>query len=493
MIKYIVSVLFLVASSLADINSRYFPSNFKIGVANAAPQIEGAWNEDGKGETVWDHFAHTYPEKIVDGTGPDVASDSYHKYKEDVAMVKAMGLDYYRLSIAWSRILPTGYTDQVNQPGVDYYTNLFAELKANNIEPMVTLYHWDLPQPLEEELGGWLNEQTADLFAEFARLCYQLYGDDVKMWITINEPKQVCQSGYGTGILAPGIVSDGIGDYVCARNVILAHAKAYHIYDDEFRATQGGRVAMVIDTLWFEPGSDSEADKEAAERILQFSFGLYGNPIYIGDWPQVVIDRVAMRSTQEGYAQSRLPAFSAEEIDYIKGTYDYLALNHYTTHMVNATEETAIGTPGYGADISVREWQQPDWPPGAASWFSVVPWGLRNLLVWLKNTYGDIEIVITENGLSDTSGIMEDDHRIYYFQNYLSNCLDAIYEDGVNLSTYIAWSILDDWEWTGGFTSFLGMYSVNFTDPERTRTPRKSATFFTDIVKNRCLVDTCTE
>ncbi|KAJ8933569.1 hypothetical protein NQ314_013924 [Rhamnusium bicolor] len=253
------------------INTRHFPTNFKFGVANAATQIEGGWDEDGKGETIWDHFAHYHPEKISDGSSPDVACDSYHKYKEDVALVKAMGLDYYRLSIAWSRILPTGYTNQVNQAGVDYYNKVFAELKANGIEPMVTLFHWDLPQPLEDELGGWLNIETANLFAEYAKLYYELFGDVVKIWLTINEPKQVCQLGYGTGGFAPGVVSNGVGEYVCAYNVILAHAKAYHIYDDDFRATQGGRVSMVIDTTWYEPGSESEEDKEASERILQFS------------------------------------------------------------------------------------------------------------------------------------------------------------------------------------------------------------------------------
>ncbi|XP_023312165.1 myrosinase 1-like [Anoplophora glabripennis] len=271
--KVLVLVFSLFYVGLADdeINSRYFPKNFKFGVANAAPQIEGGWNEDGKTESIWDHFVHTHPEKIVDRSTLDIACDSYHKYKEDVAMVKAMGLDYYRLSIAWARILPTGYPDKVNQAGVRYYKNLFAELKAVNVEPMVTLYHWDLPQTLEDQLGGWLNETVADLFAEYARLCFELFKDDVKMWITINEPKQVCQAGYGTGYLAPGVVSNGVGEYICARNVILAHAKAYHIYDDEFRATNQGRIAMVIDTSWSEPGSDSEEDQEAAERMLQFT------------------------------------------------------------------------------------------------------------------------------------------------------------------------------------------------------------------------------
>lgn len=171
----------------------------------------------------------------------DVAADSYHRYKEDIAALKDVGMQTYRLSIAWSRILPTGYANKVNQLGVQYYKNLLAELKSNNIEPLVTLYHWDLPQVLQTQMGGWLNESIADLFADYARVCYKLFGDEVKWWVIINEPKQVCLSGYGIGDFAPGIVSNGVGDYICAKNVLLAHAKAYHVYSKEFKSTQHGR------------------------------------------------------------------------------------------------------------------------------------------------------------------------------------------------------------------------------------------------------------
>lgn len=199
---------------------------------------------DGKSESIWDRFAHERPEIITDGSNLDIAADSYHKYKEDVSFVKAVGMDSYRLSIAWARILPSGYPDSLNYLGVQYYKNLFQELKDNNIEPLVTLYHWDLPQVLEETIGGWLNETTADLFAEYARICYQLFGDDIKLWITLNEPKQVCGGGYGGGWGAPGVVSPGELEYVCTRNVLLAHAKAWHIYDDEFRQTQKGKLCI---------------------------------------------------------------------------------------------------------------------------------------------------------------------------------------------------------------------------------------------------------
>lgn len=212
-----------------------------LGVANAATQIEGGWNEDGKSESIWDHFAHNFPEKIADKSNADIACDSYHKYKEDVALIKAMGLNHYRLSIAWTRVLPTGRTDNVNEAGVQYYKNVFKELRDNGIIPMVTLYHWDLPQILQEEMGGFMNESIADLFGDYARFCFETFGEDVQWWVTINEPKQVCQVGYGAGRYAPGIKSNGVGDYVCAKNLLLAHARAWHIYDEEFREKNQGK------------------------------------------------------------------------------------------------------------------------------------------------------------------------------------------------------------------------------------------------------------
>ncbi|CAG9832194.1 unnamed protein product [Diabrotica balteata] len=472
-----------------SINSHRFPKNFKFGVANAAPQIEGGALEDGKSESIWDTFTRVYPERMADRSSPAVACDSYHKYKEDVALVKAMGLDHYRFSIAWSRILPTGLIDQINEPGVQYYKNLLNELKANKIEPLVTINHWDLPQALHESMNGWLNETIIDIFGDYARLCYQLFGDSVKLWTTINEPKQVCRPGYGTGVFPPNVNSNGVGEYICVKNILLAHARAYHIYDKEFREKQQGKVTIILDSLFYEPGSDSEEDKAAVERGLQFDIGIYANPIYNGDWPQLVKDRIAYRSKLEGLEKSRLPELTKEEIDYIRGTYDFFALNHYSTNMVNSTEEPPPGNPSYEADQNIVTWHKPEWEMGSADWFWVVPEGLRHFLNWIRKNYGDVEIFITENGFSDTTGILEDYRRINYYEQYLSSCLNAIYEDNIKLIGYTAWSIIDDWEWMSGYTSFLGMYRVNFTDPERTRTKRLSAEYFTKIVSNRCLVD----
>lgn len=226
-------------SAAQDIDNRKFPPNFLFGTATAAYQIEGGWNEEGKGENIWDHMSHSPETLILQNQTGDVACDSYHKYKEDVRMLAYLGVTHYRFSISWSRILPTGYTNLINDAGVEYYKNLLSELKANNITPMVTLYHWDLPQSLQD-LGGWPNPLLADIFAEYARVVFSLFGDEVKHWMTFNEIQQICHEGYGLGAKAPGIRASGIGEYRCGHVVIKAHAKAYHLYQRLFREKQGG-------------------------------------------------------------------------------------------------------------------------------------------------------------------------------------------------------------------------------------------------------------
>ncbi|KAJ8923929.1 hypothetical protein NQ315_006705 [Exocentrus adspersus] len=500
--RFVIFTLFVV-SSFGDgddddvgyeVTNKTFPKGFLFGVATAAYQIEGGWDEDGKGEQIWDTWIHSNPKIVADGSTGDVASDSYHKYKEDVACMTEVGVHYYRFSIAWARILPNGRTNKVNKAGIDYYLNLLKELKANGIEAMVTLYHWDLPTALHN-IGGWTNPEVVHLFAEYAQLCYELFGDYVKTWVTINEPKQICHGGYAYDGsepgYAPGINSAGIGEYLCARHVLLAHAKAWHIYDTEFRSTQNGRITIVMDSDWFEPTTDSAEDKEAAETKIQFVYGMYANPVFIGDWPQVMIDRVADRSLKEGFDQTRLPPFSSEEVADIRGSYDFLAINHYTSYMVSAAAEPKIDNPSWVKDAGGHVYQKDTWQQAAIDWFRIVPWGIGKLLKWIKATYGDLEIMITENGVSDRNGTLEDDHRIRYLKLYMSHLLDAMYEDNINITGYTLWSIIDNFEWTQGFNGKLGIYYVNTSDPERPRVPKKSSKYYANVIKTLCLQDSC--
>lgn len=206
---------------------------------------------------------------IKDHSNGDVAADSYHLYKTDVELMKELGLNFYRFSISWPRILPQGFAHHVNEAGVKYYSDLIDELIKHGIEPMVTMYHWDLPANLQT-LGGWTNPLVTTWFANYAKVLFDRFGDRVKLWVTINEPKQICYEGYGSDVKAPMLNMTGIAEYMCAKNVLLAHAKAFHLYDDVYRSRQNGRIGISISCTWYEPASDSPEDHQAAEDARQF-------------------------------------------------------------------------------------------------------------------------------------------------------------------------------------------------------------------------------
>ncbi|CAG9765651.1 unnamed protein product [Ceutorhynchus assimilis] len=485
----------LSASSDDAINNHNFPENFSLGVATAAFQIEGAWNADGKGENLWDWFMHKYPEKIEGQANGDVACDSYYQWQEDVKLLRDLGVNHYRLSISWTRILPDGLANNftLNQKGVNYYRTIFKILLDAGITPYVTLYHWDLPLPLHQ-LGGWVNPIIADHFAAYARVCFQQFGDLVKNWITINEPQTYCSLGYLTGEHAPGYILPAEAIYKCAYTTVMAHAKAYHIYQDEFKRTQNGRVSIVLDSPWFQPPSDSDEDQLASQRAFDFTLGLYANPIYVGNWPEQVISIVDYRSEMEGYPSSRLPKFTDEEIAYIKGTYDFFCLNSYSTnfayHQNNKDERIDPDNVSFLSDQGVGFYVDPKWP-SEVDWVNLVPSGFRKLIKYVHDTYNQPEIFITENGWaqnSTTSGT-EDPARITYIKQYLSAALDAIYIDGANVTGYTVWSLMDNLEWDHGYQIKMGLVQVDFESVDRTRTPKASYTWYQNIIKNRCLAD----
>ncbi|XP_076259783.1 myrosinase 1-like [Rhynchophorus ferrugineus] len=483
--------VFWLPGILGQISNKKFPESFQFGAATAAYQIEGAWDEDGKGESMWDRFIHEDPDRVKDRQNADIACDSYHKWREDIELLKELDVTLYRFSISWPRILPNGTPNKINQAGIDHYKTFIKALKEAGIEPIVTLYHWDLPQHLLE-LGGWLNEQIADYFGEYARIAFKNFGDDVKIWATINEPKSTCLIGYGAGDSPPGLklVADGV--YQCAKVQLLAHAKAYHIYDDEFRAQQGGRISLVLDTTYNEPASDSDADKFGAELETEFNLGWYANPVYIGDWPELMKTRIANRSRQEGYSFSRLPEFTAEQLKYVNGTFDYFGLNMYTGLTAQYTGEFDIGEPNYYLDKGTSTSHGADWTPSSVSWLYSYPVGMRKLLNLVWNKYNPGTIYVTENGWA-SDGSLNDQGRIDYLQAYLSNLLDAILEDGVNVAGYTTWSLMDNFEWTEGYTQKFGIIHVDFDSPNRTRTFKESGRWYQKVVATRCLIDSCDE
>ncbi|XP_045512033.1 myrosinase 1-like isoform X2 [Pieris brassicae] len=460
---------------------RQFPNHFLFGTATASYQIEGAWNVDGKSENIWDHLSHQTPCVINNCDTGDVAENSYYLYKRDVEMLRELGVDFYRFSISWTRIFPTGFTDKINEAGVKYYNNLIDELLKNGIIPMLTLFHWDLPQNLQQ-LGGWANPHIVEWFGDYAKAAFELFGDRVKYWITINEPYQICHMGYGAKDLAPLLDSKGFGEYLCAKYLLLGHAKAYHTYNNEFRQHQGGEIFITLSAHWFEP--DGEDNVEAANDSNEFNWGHYAHPIFsaTGDYPPVMKERIAARSFEQGFQRSRLPEFTAEEIEYVRGTSDYFGLNHYSASYAyrNSSVEGYHASPSIFDDVGVITYNKDSGEGIVGS-----PWAFYKLLKSINEMYGNPPVFITENGRGNDGGL-EDDDRVTYYRQYISAMLDAM-DEGCDVRGYTTWSLMDNFEWLKGYSVRFGLYQVDMSSPERTRTPRKSALVYKEMLRSRCL------
>jgi lactase-phlorizin hydrolase len=299
------------------------------------------------------------------------------------------------------------------------------------------------------------------------------YGDRVTKWITFNEAYVFCQEGYGDGVHSPGITIPATEPYKCMHNTLKSHALAYRLYESQFKGIQGGVVGISIDAAWYEPKDpNNPADVEAAKRASEFGHGWAGFPVVFGDYPPTMRQYIGRKSEQEGREESRLPVFTDEWKELLKGSADFLGLNHYTTELVAAENRTDIGL--YG-DQDNRKSFDPDWPESAADWLRVVPFGFRRMLNWIKNTYGNPVVYVTENGFSDEdSAGLSDDRRIDYYNSYINNMLKAVVKDGCNVKAYTAWSLMDNFEWARGYTQRYGSHYVGFNSLNRTRTPKKS-------------------
>ncbi|XP_028166104.1 myrosinase 1-like [Ostrinia furnacalis] len=487
------SILFVHSEASLDLaggpKSNYtFPKDFVFGVSTAAVQIEGAWNTDGKSESIWDHLVHTNKSFVKDGSNADVAADSYHLYKRDAEMVHELGVDIYRFSISWPRILPTGLTNEINPLGLQYYSNLIDELLKYKITPMVTIYHWDLPQKLQD-IGGWTNAHIVDYYTDYANILFKNFGSRVKYWVTFNEPMQTCLEGYGGTYRAPALNRHGIAEYLCTHNLLKAHASVFHLFNDTYRPQFGGEIGMSLDSNWAEPKTDSPRDKEAAELYLKTHMGWYAHPVYSaeGNYPPELIKLVDEKSRQQNYTRSRLPKFSPAEVEYIRGTADFFGLNHYTTYLLSMADKEVGAVPSHENDVGIVRIQDPNWPSMSSSaWLKVVPFGFRRLLKYITKTYNGVPIIVTENGYADFSGV-EDSARVSYYNHYLNALLHAIHEDRSNVRGYFAWSLMDNFEWDDGYVSRFGLYLVDFNSPNKTRTAKHSAKLYSSVVSTRRL------
>ncbi|XP_018092335.2 lactase-phlorizin hydrolase [Xenopus laevis] len=459
-----------------------FPKDFAWSVASAAFQIEGGWRADGKGLSIWDQFTHS-PSRIEDDSNGDVACNSYNKMEQDLEMLKNLKVSHYRFSISWPRVLPDGTVQSFNQAGLNYYIRLIDALLAANIIPQVTLYHWDLPQALQN-VGGWENETMVQWFKEYADLMFQKLGDKVKFWITFNEPYIIALLGYGYGNFAPGVNERiGTAPYVVGHNVIKAHAEAWHLYNDKYRATQGGLISITVNSDWAEPRNPyNQEDVEAARTYMSFFCGWFADPIFHGDYNEVMKSRILERSLGQGLTKSRLPEFTESEKQRIKGTHDFFGLNHYTS-VLTAPLNFPEGDPTYDADRGTSVISDRTWLGSGSNWLRITPFGLRRLLNWIKETYNNPPIYVTENGISERGTNLKDVWREHYYKYYINEALKAVKYDGADLRGYAAWSLMDNFEWAAGYTERFGLYYVNFTDPSLQRIPKDSAKYYRSLIQ----------
>lgn len=463
-----------------------FPNGFLWGTATASYQIEGAYNEDGRGLSIWDALSHTKGQ-TTDGATGDVACDHYHRFEQDVALMADMGLSHYRFSISWSRILPRGVYEKeedINAAGIAFYNRLIDALLAKSIQPIVTLYHWDLPLSLEMQHDGWLNKDfIVPAFTKYAGLCFTSFGDRVKSWLTLNEPWCCAALGYASGEHAPGrSQAPGSEPYVAAHSLLLAHAHAVHKYRSEFKEHQQGQIGITLNSDWSEPlpSSDPEdwkRNQAASERAMLFNLGWFADPVYKdGDYPELM----------KAVVGDRLPVFTEDEKKLLLHSSDFFGLNHYSTTYGSPGGKNGIPKeePSFWTDVNVTASADPAWAKTDMGW-NVVPSGFRKLLEWIDARYHPSGgILVTENGCAvhepTVATAVNDEFRVQFFRSYLCELHQAI-AHGVEVKGYFAWSFCDNFEWALGYSKRFGLHFVDFDTQERTA--KKSARWFAHVIK----------
>lgn len=449
-----------------------FPDGFLWGAATSSFQIEGAWDEDGKGPSKWDAFS-TIPGKTRSGDTAQVACDHYHRYKEDVALMKQLGLTAYRMSISWPRVMPTG-EGQVNESGLQFYSDLIDELLDNDITPFVGLYHWEMPLQLEMCKGGWLNPQIEEWLCAYARICFDRFGDRVKHWATLNEPHAEAHCGYHWGVHAPGRMVDAEHDvYRVGYHMLRAHAKVVDLYRREFQPTQKGQIGLVTSTHWAEPLHDDDDCREATKRSVEFNYGWYGHPIYFGDYPECM---------REHMPSDILVPFTDEDKALIKGSADWLGLNHYHTVQAQLADHHLEDGGAFIGEAGIME-HKPDNELVQRFGNNCTPEGLEKTLLWMHDVYNGMPVYVTENGLaarglSDTEQI-DDQFRADHYRGFIAACGRAI-DRGADVRGFFAWSLMDNFEWGSGYSSRFGLIHVDFDT--LARTPKTSFRYYRDVI-----------
>ncbi|RII17844.1 Bifunctional beta-D-glucosidase/beta-D-fucosidase [Streptomyces sp. YIM 130001] len=459
-----------------------FPEYFLWGTATASYQIEGAAAEDGRTPSIWDTYART-PGRVRNGDTGDTATDHYHRWREDVALMAELGVGAYRFSLAWPRIQPTGRGPAV-QKGLDFYRRLVDELLDKGIEPVATLYHWDLPQELEDA-GGWPERDTAERFAEYASFAADALGDRVKTWTTLNEPWCSAFLGYGSGVHAPGR-TDPAAALRAAHHLNLGHGLAVQALRDRLRP--GARCSVTLNVHQVRPQTGSEEDTNAARRIDALANRVFTGPMLRGAYPEDLLKDTASL-TDWSFVRDG-------DLEQIRRPLDFLGVNYYTPTVVSyAPDRAGHGSDGHGASTH-SPWPAADdvafhQPPGerTAMGWAVDATGLYDLLIRLAADFPRLPLVVTENGAAfddyaDPSGTVNDPARIAYVRDHLAAVHRAV-EDGADVRGYFLWSLLDNFEWAHGYSKRFGAVYVDY--PTGTRIPKASARWYAEVARTGVL------
>jgi beta-glucosidase len=439
-------------------SSPAFPASFLWGAATSAYQIEGSPLADGAGPSIWHRFVRT-PGRIVDGETGDVACDHYRRFASDVALMQSLGLSAYRFSISWSRVLPAG-RGKVNPAGLGFYERLVDSLLAAGIQPMATLYHWDLPAALDDR-GGWLNPDVADWFADYASVVYRALDDRVHLWATLNEPWVVTDGGYLQGALAPGH-RNRFEAPIASHQLMRSHGKAVQAY----RAEGRHQVGLVVNIEPKYPASDSPADVAATARAHAYMNRQYLDPALLGSYPEEL---------REIFGEA-WPEWPAADMALIRQPLDFVGINYYTR---NVTRHDDLAWPLRAAPVRQKQatYTETGW--------EVFPQGLTDTLLWVRQRYGDIAQYVTENGAAffdppmAENGRIDDPLRVDYLRKHIGAAAEAL-RRGVDLRGYFAWSLLDNMEWSLGYSKRFGLVHVDFES--QARTPKASARYYAQVI-----------
>lgn len=437
-----------------------FPKDFLWGVATASYQIEGSKIEHGRGECIWHRFSHT-PGKTYNGDTGDVACDHLNRYQEDVKLMRQLGAQAYRFSISWPRVIPAG-TGATNAIGLDFYDRLVDEVLANDIVPFATLYHWDLPQALQDR-GGWESPDSPAWFVEYTDLMTRRLGDRIKYWVTHNEPWCAAFLGYMIGIHAPG-KQDTHAGYKAAHHLLLSHGLAVPVIRQNVKEAQ---VGIVLNPAVAHPASDSEADRIAAHRSEGLQNRWFLDPLYKGKYPSDMVETLN--------TQGLLDDIDLEAVKIAAVPTDFLGINYYSRGIIKAADE-APGFKGVKPDYPGVEFTEMGW--------EIYPDGLTELLVSITQDYAPEAIYITENGAAfkdepPTNGVVHDPRRVEYLRNHFEAASKAIAQ-GVPLKGYFVWSFLDNFEWAEGYNKRFGIVYVDYAT--QVRTLKDSALYYQSII-----------